>query len=184
MKKSITGLLAGLAGLSGAGAIVPPAHAAPPTESREAPPKVKPDAKLKTLLPKAPKGYSGPKGAVVRTPADIFEQINGGSVSFLENGMTDAVFAMYPLKGGTPGTEIQIEVYRFKDAAGAGKQFKQLLGEPGKEWQGGHAVQHEFGTEAVVGRFILRSTFADGPDGNRTTSTALAEQIAPKLQAP
>jgi hypothetical protein len=186
MKKTLTA--AALAFVATTGAETAAEAAPPQNHTRSAPPvkdttapKAKHDKAMAKLFPKAPKGYSGPKDVAVRTVDDIFEQINGGSESFIGNGMTDAVFAKYPKKGGKAGTELQVEVYRFKDAAGAGKQFDGLLGEPGKPLLGGRAVVHDYGTEAVVGRYILRSTFADGPTESRAATTAIATELAPKL---
>lgn len=121
--------------------------------------------KLSLLLPVAPPaGFSPAVDVTPRSTADIFEQINGGSFSFLENGMTDALFATYPLTGGEEGTEIAFEVYRFKTHAGAKVQFQNLHGEDGAAWEGAHAVLHEYGVELVSGCLLVRVTFNDGPE--------------------
>ena len=120
---------------------------------------------LDMLMPAAPPaGFSPAVDVTPRTTADIFEQINGGSFSFLENGMTDALFAIYPLTGGEEGTEIAFEIYRFKTGAGAKVQFQNLHGEDGTDWHGAHTVLHEYGVELVSGRIIVRVTYNDGPE--------------------
>ena len=117
------------------------------------------------LMPAAPPaGFSPAVDVTPRTTADIFEQINGGSFSFLENGLTDALFAIYPLTGGEEGTEIAFEIYRFKTGAGAKVQFQNLHGEDGTNWNGAHTVLHEYGVELVSGRIIVRVTYNDGPE--------------------
>ena len=120
---------------------------------------------LSLLLPAAPpSGFLPAMDVTRRTTEDIFEQINGGSYSFLENGMTHALFALYPLKGAEEGTEIAFEVYRFKTHAGAKVQFRNLHGDDGIDWNQTHAVIHEYGIELVSDRLIIRSTFNDGPE--------------------
>ena len=52
-----------------------------------------PITNLEQLLPATPPtGFSTADAPVLRDRNSIFEQINGGSVSYLENGMVDALF--------------------------------------------------------------------------------------------
>jgi hypothetical protein len=135
------------------------AHAAPPATASKSTPKPK---ALKSLLPKAPAGFKGPSKVQPRNRGDIYEQINGGSESYLANGMTDAIFATYAKKGGGAGAEISAEVFRFPDAASASKQFSHLYDKDGVAWEGGKAVIHEYGVEAVLGGLIIKVTFNEG----------------------
>ncbi len=154
----------------------PAAFAAPPVGPASPGIVASQEKALKTFLPKAPKTHKAASKVQPRNRDDIYEQINGGSASFLENGMTDALFAQYAPKKGAAGQEIAVEIYRFATDAGALKQFKTLYENEGKPWEGGLAVQHEFGVEATVGRFILKATFNDGPNAEacKTLTAALA----------
>ncbi|MFT5429837.1 MAG: hypothetical protein ACI9OJ_000509 [Myxococcota bacterium] len=116
------------------------------------------------MLPGKPTGFEAPIDVAARNRETIFEQINGGSVSFLENGLTDALFATYLRSGGDPDSEaIAFEVYRFDKASGALAQFQRLNGNDGKPWQKSTAVIHEYGVELVDGAVVIRATFNDGP---------------------
>ena len=47
--------------------------------------------------------------------------------SAFENGMTDALFAIYPLTGGEEGTEIAFEIYRFKTVRAQKFSFRTCM---------------------------------------------------------
>jgi hypothetical protein len=116
------------------------------------------------MLPGKPAGFDAAIEVSARNRETIFEQINGGSVSFLDNGLTDALFATYLRTGGDPDSEaMAFEVYRFDKASGALAQFKQLNGNDGKPWEESTAVIHDYGVELVDGSVIVRATFNDGP---------------------
>ncbi len=120
---------------------------------------------LSLLLPAAPPhGFAPAVDVQPRSTEDIFEQINGGSFSFLENGMVSALFATYPLSAAEEGIEIALEVYRFRTPGGALVQFTNLHGEDGTAWEGTYAVIHEYGVELVKGHLLIRATFNDGPE--------------------
>ncbi|MFT7622640.1 MAG: hypothetical protein ACI9WU_001815, partial [Myxococcota bacterium] len=93
-----------------------------------------------TRAPETISGYvpdsgTGLDAAVEVHPRDretIFEQINGGSSSFLANGMVEAVFATFPRSGGGEYEVVELEVYRFADSPGALVQFGHLHGTDGK----------------------------------------------------
>ncbi len=151
------------------------AHGSPPATAAKTTPKPKP---LKALLPKGPAGFKGPAKVQPRNRGDIYEQINGGSESYLANGLTDAVFATYAKKGGAAGTEISAEVFRFPDAASAAKQFGHLYDKDGAPWEGGKAVIHEFGVEAVLGGLIIKATFNEGDAAAVDACKAIIKGIA------
>ncbi len=114
-----------------------------------------------------------------RNRGDIFEQINGGSASFLQNGMVDAVFATLPRSGGGEYEVIELEVYRFADHAGALAQFDHLHGGDGKPWGSAvKAVVHDYGVEAIKGAIVVRVTFNDGPaEDMRAAAKSLATAV-------
>ena len=118
---------------------------------------------LKQMLPQAPGGFESAVDVSVRNRDTIFEQINGGSVSYLANGMSDALFATY-LRTGHEGHEIMFEMFRFKNENGAKSQFQHISNGEGKPWiHGTTAVRHEYGVELIKSNLIIRVLFNDGP---------------------
>ena len=138
------------------------------------------------LLPAAPpSGFSPARAVTPRTTDDIFEQIKSASFSFLQNGMTDALFATYPYNGVEDGAEIAFEVYRFKTHDGAKLQFQNLHGNEGDTWEDAYAVVHEYGVELVSGRLMVRVTFNYGPEKQmgraaRYLARNVLEQVRPR----
>ena len=136
----------------------------------------------KDTLPAPPVGFGAAADIAVRDRSNIFEQINGGSVSFLDNGMIDALFATYPTTGGEGGG-IDVEVYRFEAPDGAKTQFEKMQGVAGTPWDGGsQAVVHEYGVELVVSTYVIKATFNDGPGPlMAAASQRIARQLVGRL---
>lgn len=139
----------------------------------------------KDLVGPPPTGFDKPVEVTPRGTGDIFEQINGGSASYLENGMVDAVFATYPKTGGEESHAIEFEVYRFDSATGARVQFETLHGKAGEGWRGdSHAVQHDYGIELYKGRYVVRITFNDGPGAlMKVGARVLANHVVSRIPA-
>ena len=140
------------------------------------------DGPLAALLPPAPAGFQAAVDVTPRGRGDIFEQINGGSVTYLENGMQDALFATYP-RPGDDSAAMEVEVYRFETPAGAAAQFAHLQPQGATPWEGATAVLHPNGVELVAGRVILRLTYNDGPPAAMAEAArALARSVLGKLR--
>ena len=136
---------------------------------------------LNTVLPAAPTGFGKAIDVAVRNKDTIFEQINGASVSYLEHGMRDALFATYP-KAGDQAQDINLELYRFTEAQGAKIQFTSINGNEAKSWEGTMAVRHDFGLELLAGRHLLRITYNGGPVTEmRATAAAIAKKMLAHL---
>lgn len=148
-----------------------------------APPEEAPEwKKLADLVPPSPTGFDKVTDVTPRTRKDIFEQINGGSVSYLENGMKDALFATFPHRTNKAAA-LELELFRFDGSGGAKAQFRALTRDEGKPWKGGSiAVLHEYGVELVVDHVIVRATFNDGPAKLMALSAqVLARQIVKRI---
>ncbi|HIA02956.1 MAG TPA: hypothetical protein EYN06_00090 [Myxococcales bacterium] len=136
---------------------------------------------LNTVLPAAPVGFGKAIDVAVRNKDTIFEQINGASVSYLEHGMRDALFATYP-KPGDQAQDINLELYRFTEAHGAKLQFTSINGNEARPWEGTMAVRHDFGLELVAGRHLLRIIYNGGPVAEmRATVSAIAKKVLAHL---
>ncbi len=140
-------------------------------------------SKLSDLLPPAPTDFDKAVDVTARDRQSIFEQINGGSVSYLDNGMIDALFAVYPRTGGSDAEALDLEIYRFDGETGALAQFGSLHGKDGKAWKGGAtAVIHDFGIELLAQRVLVRVTFNDGPKGPMgVAAQVVARQIVRRI---
>jgi len=148
------------------------------------PPEAAPEFKdLKELLPPAPTGFKSASDVTLRNRDTIFEQINGGSVSYLENGMLDALFGSYLKASGPESEALDLEIYRFDGETGALVQFKSMQGSDGKPWKGGSvAVIHEYGVELVAKRMIVRVNFNDGEAGPMgVAAQVVARQIVRRV---
>jgi hypothetical protein len=136
---------------------------------------------LREILPPPPVGFAQAVDVEVRDKDSIFEQINGAGVSYLENGMRDALFATFP-KPQFSEQDISVELYRFNGATGARAQFLSLNGEEGKAWEGALAVRHDFGLELLAGRHLLRITYNGGPVAQmKVTASVIAKQVLNRL---
>ena len=140
-----------------------------------APPKIVP---LEALVPPPPTGLSPAIEIQKRGRDDIYEQINGGSVSFLENGMQEAIFATYLRPDGDEGTEQALEIYRFDSAAGATAQFRSLNGEGAQRVRGYEATVHDYGVEVVAAATLVRVAYNDGPpEDQKAAARAIVETV-------
>ncbi len=136
---------------------------------------------LVDVLPAPPKGFDAPLDRVVRDRESIFEQINGASASYLDNGMEDALFATYVRSGAQDSLELN--VFRFKTADGARAQWKELHGDDGVSWyRGSKAILDQFGVELVLGRVYVRSLYSDGPaESMRPAAEAIARIVVERM---
>lgn len=118
-----------------------------------------------------------------RGRADIFEQVNGGSVTFLDNGMVDAVFAVVP--HADEDRIMDLEIYRFETGAGAAAQFEHLHGGEGGPWESAaKAVRHDYGVELVRGPYVVRVTWNAGdPREMKERGDAAARGVLGQLGA-
>jgi hypothetical protein len=121
---------------------------------------------LEQLLPTTlPAGFSATDSPVLRDRNSIFEQINGGSVSYLDNGMVDALFTTLAQGDDNEPVLMDVEIYRFEQAVGAEAQFAILHGGEGSTWHQSKAVVHEYGVEFVVDQLVVRIAYnEDTPD--------------------
>lgn len=142
-------------------------------------------SKLEDLVPSAPSGFGAAQDVTLRDRHTIFEQINGGSTSYRDNGMEDALFATYPPAAGDESAVLELEIYRFDSLTGAREQFKLLHAGAGQDWQhGSRAVLHEFGAELIIDRLIVRVFFNAGDAAAmgvaaRVVAAQIAKRAAP-----
>lgn len=80
----------------------------------------------------------------------IFEQINGGSVSYLENGLQEVIFGIY-FYVLDELLVLDMEVYCFVKLEGIVSQYCQLYGDEGKFWKVViFGIVYEYGVEFKV----------------------------------
>lgn len=118
---------------------------------------------MNELMVAPPDGFGKAEDVALRDRHTIFEQINGGSVSFLDNGMQEAIFGTY-LNPKDEAAVLDLEVYRFTEEAGPLRQYKGLHGSEPIPWEGGAGgLVHEYGVELVAERLLVRVVYNDGP---------------------
>ena len=144
--------------------------------------KVEPFKNMSELMVAPPAGFGKAVDVALRDRETIFEQINGGSVSFLDNGMQEAIFGTY-LNPKDEAAVLDLEVYRFTEEAGPLRQYKALHGSEPTPWEGGAGgIVHEYGVELVAGKLLVRVVYNDGPaDVMAKAAHALARDVVRRI---